>query len=81
MPKPSNTMIVQIVRVAGSRSMRAEIVPPLSAARPLTFMFSSPHVAGGIVSRSDPHKTRVYCRLSNARAAAEGGLKIAILHR
>ncbi len=31
-------MIVQIVRVAGSRSMRAEIVPWLSMAAPLSFM-------------------------------------------
>ena len=39
MPKPSSTMIFQIVRVAGSRSMRAEIVPWLSMAGPLSFMF------------------------------------------
>src|SRR5271163_3429934 len=39
MPKPSSATIVQIVRVAGSRSMRAEIVPALSAVGPLSFMF------------------------------------------
>ena len=32
-------MIVQIVRVAGSRSMRAEIAPALTRAAPLSFMF------------------------------------------
>src|SRR6185437_9243768 len=42
MPKPSRAMIVQIVRVAGSRSMRAEIVPALKPAGPLTFMFPRP---------------------------------------
>ena len=39
MPKPSSATIVQIVRVAGSRSMRAEIVPALKPAAPLSFMF------------------------------------------
>jgi hypothetical protein len=39
MPKPSSTTIVQIVRVAGSRSMRAEIAPALTRAAPLSFMF------------------------------------------
>jgi hypothetical protein len=34
--------IVQIVRVAGSRSMRAEIAPALKAAAPLKFMFPRP---------------------------------------
>ena len=42
MPKPSSTTMVQIVRVAGSRSMRAEIVPALKGAAPLSFMF--PHL-------------------------------------
>src|SRR5579872_2049833 len=39
MPKPSSAMMVQIVRVAGSRSMRAEIVPALKPAGPVTFIF------------------------------------------
>src|SRR5271163_1319877 len=39
MPKPSSATILQIVRVAGSRSMRAEIAPALTGAGPLTFMF------------------------------------------
>jgi len=39
MPKPSSATIVQIVRVAGNRSMRAEIVPALNPAAPLLFMF------------------------------------------
>ena len=32
MPKPSSTIMVQIVRVAGSRSMRAEMDPAVEAA-------------------------------------------------
>ena len=39
MPKPRSTMIFQIVRVAGSRSMRAEIAPWLERSAPLSFMF------------------------------------------
>ena len=33
MPKPSSTIMVQIVRVAGSRSMRADIAPAVTALR------------------------------------------------
>src|ERR1700722_3461003 len=47
MPKPSSATIVQIVRVAGSRSMRAEIMPALKASAPLPFMFSRLPVACG----------------------------------
>jgi hypothetical protein len=40
MPKPRSATIVQIVRVAGSWSMRAEIAPALKPVAPLKFMFS-----------------------------------------
>src|SRR5689334_4624123 len=39
MPNPSSATMVQIVRVAGRRSMRAEIVPALKPPGPLTFTF------------------------------------------
>ncbi len=46
MPKPSSTTIVQIVRVAGSRSMRAEIAPALTRAAPPSFMFPRLEIGG-----------------------------------
>ncbi len=55
MPKPSSTMIVQIVRVAGSRSMRAEIVPGLNDAPPLTFMFSRLTPTARMPGAFEPH--------------------------
>jgi hypothetical protein len=41
--------MVQIVRVAGSRSMRAEIAPAVTLGAPLSSMFPRPLFAGAIV--------------------------------
>jgi hypothetical protein len=69
MPKPSSMTIVQIVRVAGSRSMRAEIAPALKAAAPLKFMF--PRLARAYASRFHaPNKARAYGCVSNTIAAS-----------
>ena len=57
MPKPSSTIMVQIVRVAGSRSMRAEIAPAVKPAAPLSFMFPRLDRARAHASRFlSPHK-------------------------
>src|SRR5271166_6845208 len=46
MPKPSSTIMVQIARVAGSRSIRAEIAPALKTGAPLSFMFPRLRIGG-----------------------------------
>jgi hypothetical protein len=61
-------------RIAGSRSMRAEIVPALSAARPLKFMF--PRLMAPAHCLALPTGTRrASVGACHASAAAEGGLK------
>jgi hypothetical protein len=54
------------VRVAGRRSMRAEIAPALKPAAPLSFIFPRLGVARAYVSRvRTAFKTRAYGSVSN----------------